>query len=82
MQNPIATEALTTLELAQALLARMAIPEAEWHQLKGDRNRRASEQTAAALVYLLKNQPDEALVRLQQATGWLDRTLKAPQCSH
>jgi hypothetical protein len=33
-----------------------------------------------ALVFLLDNQPEEALPRLQQATGWLDRSISAPPC--
>ncbi|TAG60104.1 MAG: hypothetical protein EAZ28_08830 [Oscillatoriales cyanobacterium] len=41
---------------------------------------RAGEQAAAALVFLLKNQPEEALPRLNQAAGWLDRSICAPPC--
>ncbi|MBF2026216.1 MAG: hypothetical protein IGS48_05525 [Oscillatoriales cyanobacterium C42_A2020_001] len=67
-------------ELAQALLEKLAITDKDWHRLKANRKARASEQTAAALVLLLKNQPDEALARLQQATGWLDRSISAPPC--
>jgi hypothetical protein len=67
-------------ELAQALLAKLAIAEKDWHRLKTNRTARASEQTAAALVFLLKRQPQEALPRLQQAVGWLDRSITAPPC--
>jgi hypothetical protein len=70
----------TTLELAQALAERLAIAPSDWHRLKSNRPARASEQTAIALVYLLKNNPDEAILRLQQATGWLDRSISAPPC--
>ena len=66
--------------LAQALAEQLAISVKDWHQLNTNRSVRAKEQTAAALVYLLKNQPEEALPRLAQAVGWLDRTLKAPPC--
>jgi hypothetical protein len=69
-----------TLELAQALAERLAIAPNDWHRLKSNRPARAGEQIAAALVYLLKNQPQEALPRLQQATGWLDRSISAPPC--
>ncbi|MBE9107643.1 hypothetical protein IQ229_22745, partial [Nostoc cf. edaphicum LEGE 07299] len=48
--------------------------------LKSNRNSRANEQVAAAIVYLLKNQPEEAQARLQQAVGWLDRSISAPPC--
>ncbi|MEB3355395.1 MAG: DUF6439 family protein [Synechococcales bacterium] len=69
-----------TLDLAQALAERLAIAPNDWHRLKGNRSARAQEQAAIALVYLLKNQPEEALPRLQQAAGWLDRSISAPPC--
>lgn len=74
------TEGLSDVELAQILAQRLAIKPQDWHRLSSNRNVRAAEQLAAALVFLLKEQPAEALVRTQQATGWLDKTLKAPPC--
>lgn len=71
---------LSTLELAQALMERLTISPNDWHKLKSNRKARASEQTAAALVFLLKENPKESLSRLQQATGWLDRSISAPPC--
>jgi len=71
---------VSTLELAQALAARLAISPSDWHRLKANRQARASEQTAAALLYLLNDQPSESLARLQQAAGWLDRSISAPPC--
>lgn len=71
---------LSTLELAQALAARLTLTDMDWHRLKSNRKVRASEQAAAALVFLLKDQPEEALPRLRQATGWLDRSVSAPPC--
>lgn len=71
---------LSELQLAQMLAQRLAIKPQDWHRLNRNRSIRAKEQIAAALVYLLKDQPEEALLRLQQATGWLDRTLEAPPC--
>lgn len=70
----------TNVELAQALMERLSISPNDWHRLKSNRKVRASEQTAAALVFLLKEQPEEALQRLQQATGWLDKSISAPPC--
>jgi hypothetical protein len=70
----------TTLELAQALADRARITEKDWHRLMSNRPARAKEQIAMALVYLLKDESDEALVRLQQAVGWLDRSVSAPPC--
>jgi hypothetical protein len=69
-----------TLALAQALAERLAIAPNDWHRLKGNRAARAREQVAIALVYLLKDQGDEALPRLQQAVGWLDQSISAPPC--
>lgn len=71
---------LDTLELAQILAERLAISDKDWHRLKSNRQARAGEQLTAALVFLLKDQPEEALPRLQQAVGWLDRSISAPPC--
>lgn len=71
---------LTTLELAQMLADRLAIAPSDWHRLKSNRKVRSSEQLSAALIFLLKDQPEEALIRLQQAAGWLDRSISAPPC--
>jgi Family of unknown function (DUF6439) len=68
------------LELAQALVERLAIAPQDWHRLKANRKARASEQAATALLYLLREQPEEAIARFQQATGWLDRSISAPPC--
>jgi len=79
-RHPAAIADLSTLELAQILAERLAIGPQDWHQLKANRKARSLEQAATALVYLLKQQPDEALPRLRQAVGWLDRSLSAPPC--
>ncbi|MBD0362013.1 MAG: hypothetical protein ICV55_04400 [Coleofasciculus sp. C3-bin4] len=71
---------LSTLELAQALAERLSITPNDWHRLKSNRKARASEQAAAALVFLLKEQPEEAVARFRQASGWLDRSISAPPC--
>jgi len=60
---------ISTLELAQALMERLSISPDDWHRLKSNRNSRASEQAAAAMVFLVKNEPQEAQARLQQAVG-------------
>lgn len=79
-KTPESLKDFSTVELAQALLEKLAISPQDWHRLKSNRKVRASEQTAAALVFLLKNQPEEALQRLEQASGWLDRSISAPPC--
>lgn len=71
---------ISTLDLAQVLAARLALTETNWHQLKSNRLVRSREQVAAALIFLLKDQSDEALIRLQQAEKWLDRSISAPPC--
>lgn len=78
--NTAALAAVSTEELAQALLERLALTDGDWHRFKGNRKVRAREQVAAALLFLLKDQPAEALPRLQQAIGWLDRSISAPPC--
>jgi Family of unknown function (DUF6439) len=78
MSSP--TDDLTTLELAQALAERLRIAETDWHKLKSNRPARAQEQAAAALVFLLKNRPDDAIAKLSQAVGWLDKSISAPPC--
>ncbi|NET27105.1 DUF6439 family protein [Okeania sp. SIO1I7] len=70
----------STLELAQALAQRLAISERDWHRLKSNRQARALELTVAALVFLIKAQPTEAIERLKQAISWLDRSISAPPC--
>jgi Family of unknown function (DUF6439) len=74
------TESDPALALAQQLVQQLSLKPEDWHRLKSNRRSRALEQTAVALVYLLKDEPEEALARLQQATGWLDRTISAPPC--
>ena len=64
---------LSTLELAQALMERLSISPNDWHKLKSNRKVRANEQAAAAIVFLLKDQPEEALQRLH-------RSISAPPC--
>ncbi len=70
----------STLELAQALAHRLAISERDWHRLKSNRQVRALELTAVALVFLVKDKPADAIARLKQATSWLDRSISAPPC--
>ncbi|MEA5616323.1 DUF6439 family protein [Cronbergia sp. UHCC 0137] len=80
MSNNSQLQEISTLELAQALMERLTISPDEWHRLKSNRNARASEQLAAAMVFLVKNQPQEAQARLEQAVGWLDKSISAPPC--
>ena len=73
-------EGLSDQELAQALMERLTLAEANWHSKKSNRTIRAKEQVAAALVYLLRGNKDEALPRLEQAVAWLNRSISAPPC--
>ncbi|NJN32098.1 MAG: hypothetical protein HC824_18050 [Synechococcales cyanobacterium RM1_1_8] len=66
--------------MAQALLERLSLSDGDWHRQKSNRPARAQEQAAAALVYLLKGHPAEALPRLEQAVAWLNRSISAPPC--
>jgi hypothetical protein len=71
---------IDTLELAQLLAERLTIEPNDWHRLKANRKAQTGQQLAAALIFLLKDQPQEALVRIEQAKGWLDRSISAPPC--
>ena len=71
---------LSEVELAQALAARLAIPHQDWHRLKGNQQAQAKQQLASAMVFLLKEQPQEALIHLNQAVEWLNGSLKSPPC--
>lgn len=71
---------VSTLELAQVLAERLTIEPNDWHRLKANRPAQAGQQASAALVFLLKENYQEALVRFKQATGWLDRSISAPPC--
>lgn len=77
---PSASTATDLLAIAQALATQLAISPGDWHRLSSNRQARAKEQVAAALVYLLNDRPEEALPRLEQAVGWLNRSIKAPPC--
>lgn len=70
----------STLELAQALAQGLAIAPNEWHRLKANRKAQAAQQAAAALVFLLQDLPEEALVRFNQASGWLDGSIAPLPC--
>lgn len=70
----------STLELARALADRLAIAPNDWHRLKANRKAQAGQQAAAALVFLLSDRKEDAIAHLQQATGWLDRSISAPPC--
>ena len=72
--------AFSAQALAEALARKLAIAPNDWHRLSANRAVRAREQAAAAIVYMLKDKPEEALPRLTQAIGWLNKTLKAPPC--
>jgi len=82
MQNSstISPETLTTTALAQALAEKLAIAPKDWHRLKANRKAQAGQELAVALVFLLKDQPEEALSHINQAAGWLDRSISAPPC--
>jgi hypothetical protein len=73
-------EQFSTLELARELANRLAIAPNDWHRLKANRQAQAGQQIASALVFLIKDRPQEALPRLKQAEGWLDHSISAPPC--
>ncbi|WP_126148020.1 DUF6439 family protein [Synechococcus elongatus] len=82
LQSP-ASQALRevdTIAIAQVLLERLALTDDQWHRYKNNRPVRAREQTAAAVLALLQDRPDDAQAHLQQALGLLDRSITPPPC--
>ncbi|MEC4806371.1 MAG: DUF6439 family protein [Jaaginema sp. PMC 1079.18] len=73
-------EQLSNFEIAQVLAQRLAIAPSDWHRLKGNRQAQAQQSAAMALVFLLKDRPEDAIAHLQQATGWLDKSVKPLPC--
>ncbi len=73
-------QSMSALDLAQALAEELTITPNEWHRSKGDRQAQAKQQLASALVFLLKDQPQEALAHINQAAGWLDRSVSPLPC--
>ena len=66
---------------AMDLHAQLSLNDHNWHQQKGDADRRAAELLAGALVQLLhggERSDIEALTA--QSLGWIKRELKAPGC--
>lgn len=70
----------TALELAQILAEKMTIPSNDWHKFKANRKAQAGQQLASALVFLLKDEPEEALQRIKQGSGWLDKSISPLPC--
>jgi hypothetical protein len=77
------TELLNLSEAAKELHDLLKISDRDWHQLKTDPHRRASEQISAALIHALQaNAPgDQAAVELlESALRWLKREQRDPGC--
>lgn len=78
-------------DLAQQLQRSLSIGDRDWHALKGQRQRRAAEQLAGALVLLLAEEGgspsepsaarrQEALERTSLALAWLKGEIRDPGC--
>lgn len=78
-------------ETARRLHAQLTITDSQWHALKGQPQRRAAEQLAAALVLLLDpaNPPaaptaglqrQQATELVEHALDWLKGNLRDPGC--
>jgi hypothetical protein len=80
VESKSVTTDMSNLELAQLLAEKMTISSYDWHRLKNNRKAQALQQLTASLVYLLNDEPEEALERINQAQGWLDRTIKPLPC--
>lgn len=71
---------MSDLEVARILAERMTISSYDWHKLKNNRKAQAAQQLTASLVYLLNGETEEALIRINQAQGWLDRSIDPLPC--
>ncbi len=59
----------------------LSLNENNWHQFKGDADRRAAELLAGAMVQLLKGgERSEVEAMLEQALRWWRDELKDPGC--
>ncbi len=78
-------------QTAQSLHRLLAIGDRQWHALKGQPQRRAAEQLAAALVLLLDElnspaaatptpQRQQATALVEHALGWLQGERRDPGC--
>ncbi|MBM5806241.1 MAG: hypothetical protein FJ056_00855 [Cyanobacteria bacterium M_surface_10_m2_179] len=78
-------------ETAETLHRLLTINNRDWHALKGQPQRRAAEQLAAALVQLLDGsnppgaplptpQRQQAIALLEHSLGWLRGELRDPGC--
>lgn len=73
-------EQMSDLEIARILAERMTISSYDWHKLKNNRKAQAAQQLTASLVYLLNGEIEEALIRINQAQGWLERSIAPLPC--
>ena len=71
---------LNNLELAQILAERLAIAPNQWHKLKNNSQAQAAQQISAGLVFLLKQDKNQAIAHLNQGVGWLDKSIKPLPC--
>ena len=68
-------------ELAIELHALLSLNNNNWHQLKGDSNRRAAELLSGAIVQLLSEGKQSDIEDLiNQSMRWVKGELKAPGC--
>ena len=69
--------------LAVDLHSLLSINNENWHQLKGDSDRRAAELLAGAMVQLLSEGSRSDIEELlNQSMRWIKREIKSPGCPH
>ncbi len=81
MTAKTSTWPVNSRRLAKELHAELSLSEQNWHQLKGNSERRAAELISGALTQLLeggKHSDIEAMTC--QAIKWLKKELKDPGC--
>ncbi len=68
-------------ELSIRLHDKLSLDHHNWHQLKGNPNRRAAELLSGALIQLLSDgNISEIESLIEQSMRWLKKEVKAPAC--
>jgi len=81
MTNSNSTWPTNSKKLAIELHALLSLNNNNWHQLKGDSDRRAAELLSGAIVQLLsEGKKSDIEDLLKQSMRWVKREIKAPGC--
>ncbi len=81
MENKKSIWPIKAKGLASELHSQLSLTNKNWHQLKGNSDRRAAELITGALVQLIsEGKPSDVEELLEQAVRWVRREIKDPGC--